>query len=73
MRGEGVVGSRTIAVFFNGNSVMHPFVYVGLQVLTIQQGIREIDQTCTLRNGFSGFVSDKIALDRAVKDIRHPL
>lgn len=24
-------------------------------------------------NGFSGFVSDKISLDRAVKDIRHPL
>jgi len=24
-------------------------------------------------NGFSGFVSDKIDLDRAVKDIRHPL
>lgn len=24
-------------------------------------------------NGFSGFVSDKIALDRAIKDIRNPL
>ena len=24
-------------------------------------------------NGFNGFVSDMIALDRAIKDIRHPL
>ena len=23
-------------------------------------------------NGFNGFASDKISLDRAIKDIRHP-
>ena len=31
------------------------------------------DKSSYQSNGFSGYVSDKISLDRAVKDIRHPL
>ena len=32
-----------------------------------------ISQSSYESNGFSGYVSDKLALDRAIKDIRHPL
>ncbi len=30
------------------------------------------DRKSYSENGFSGYISDKIALDRAVPDIRHP-
>ena len=39
----------------------------------LQSNEHSLSQSSYDGNGFSGFVSDKIALDRAVKDIRHPL
>ena len=41
--------------------------------VTLQSNEHSLSQSSYDSNGFSGFVSDKIALDRAVKDIRHPL
>ena len=41
--------------------------------VTLQANEHSLSQSSYDSNGFSGFVSDKIALDRAVKDIRHPL
>ena len=34
---------------------------------------KDKDRSSYQENGFSGFVSDQISLERAVKDIRHPL
>ena len=33
----------------------------------------KIEKSSYQGNGFSGYISDKISLNRAVKDIRHPL
>ena len=43
------------------------------KTVTLSSDEHSLSQKSYDSNGFSGFVSDKIDLDRAVKDIRHPL
>ena len=41
--------------------------------VVIQSNESNDDKSSYQGNGFSGFVSDKISINRAVKDIRHPM